>query len=222
MLEEAAMILYHGSTRIVDAPAYGKGRVDNDFGQGFYLTDDIDLAAEWAAQSRSGGFVNSYKTPMSGLKVLDLTDGQHSVLEWMALLAKYRNVRLSSPIEKRGRAFLIDRYAADLSEYDIVIGHRADDSSFSYARAFLSNTITVEQLEAAMHLGNLGKQVVWKSERVFAQSRFLGAEPADGGLYYARRLRRDQKARMDYQKILEETADGTFLQDIMRKEAGLR
>ena len=42
------MTIYHGSTEIVNSPLYGKGKVYNDYGQGFYCTEEIELAKEWA------------------------------------------------------------------------------------------------------------------------------------------------------------------------------
>ena len=36
--------LYHGSDVIVGQPEYGKGKLNNDYGRGFYCTEDINLA----------------------------------------------------------------------------------------------------------------------------------------------------------------------------------
>lgn len=45
------MLLYHGSEKILEKPVYGFGRTDNDYGRGFYCTEDRELAKEWACQS---------------------------------------------------------------------------------------------------------------------------------------------------------------------------
>ena len=39
--------IYHGSENIIAKPEYGKGRLNNDFGQGFYCTASEALAKEW-------------------------------------------------------------------------------------------------------------------------------------------------------------------------------
>ena len=44
------MIVYHGSTEIVDCPVCKLGRPNLDFGQGFYLTDLRTQAIGWATQ----------------------------------------------------------------------------------------------------------------------------------------------------------------------------
>ena len=40
--------LYHGSQIILEKPEYGKGARNNDYGRGFYCTEEIELAREWA------------------------------------------------------------------------------------------------------------------------------------------------------------------------------
>ena len=42
------MIVYHGATQKVDHPICKVGRPNLDFGQGFYVTDMIDQAVDWA------------------------------------------------------------------------------------------------------------------------------------------------------------------------------
>lgn len=67
---------------------------------------------------------------------------------------------------------------------DVIRGYRADDSYFSFASAFINNTISLTQLEKAMMLGNLGEQVVLKSKTAFSKLEFLGSEFAEKKLYY--------------------------------------
>ena len=49
-----------------------------------------------------------------------------------------------------------------------------------------------------MKLGELGEQVVLKSEKAFDQIRFLGYEIADGSIYNPRRMAREDRARKAY------------------------
>lgn len=44
----AKITLYHGSPNETLVPTYGKGEEKHDYGRGFYLTPDIELAREWA------------------------------------------------------------------------------------------------------------------------------------------------------------------------------
>lgn len=54
------MVIFHGSENIIDKPIYGKGKSNNDYGRGFYCTEDYDLACEWSVDENRNGFVNSY------------------------------------------------------------------------------------------------------------------------------------------------------------------
>lgn len=38
--------LYHGSRDIIKKPVYGYGKKYNDYGLGFYCTEDINMAAD--------------------------------------------------------------------------------------------------------------------------------------------------------------------------------
>ncbi len=42
------LILYHGSQVILQTPIFGAGKSYNDYGLGFYCTEHIELAKEWA------------------------------------------------------------------------------------------------------------------------------------------------------------------------------
>lgn len=44
---ENILQIYHGSQDIIDTPEYGKGKSTNDYGKGFYCTENIELAKEW-------------------------------------------------------------------------------------------------------------------------------------------------------------------------------
>lgn len=219
--------IYHGSVKIIEQPVYGAGRKDNDYGGGFYCTEDIELAKEWAAADERGGFVNCYEVEEAGMSFLDLQQmpeekssfsaEERLVLQWMAVLLDNRAVRLGSPLEKKGKEYLLSRFLPDISKYDYLIGYRADDSYFSYARAFLSNTLTVGQLSAAMRLGDLGLQYVIRSSRMFERIRFCEAVSVDGRIYYPRRMQRDQAARQKFRSMLEEDMErGLYLSDLMR------
>ena len=54
------MILYHGSGNIIEHPVLGGGKKNNDYGQGFYCTREIELAREWACTECISAYVNKY------------------------------------------------------------------------------------------------------------------------------------------------------------------
>lgn len=213
------LILYHGSPSIVEKPMFGKGKSYNDYGRGFYCTEHIELAKEWACTEGVNGYANKYEIETAGLSLLNLSSDDYTILNWLAILMLHRKGRLSTPVAKRGREYLIQNFLPDFQSYDVIIGYRADDSYFSFARAFVTNTISLKQLGNAMRLGKLGEQFVLKSPKAFGAIRFVDYTVADNTVYYAKRKARDDEARASYMKELEnEDIDGIFMRDIIREE----
>jgi hypothetical protein len=138
--------IYHGSARVVDGPRFGWGRRYNDFGLGFYCTEDKDVAKEWAVSSLRGGFANRYTLDTENLSVLNLNDPEYTVLNWMAILVGHRLFSMKTPVAVRARRYLLERFGVNVGAYDLIYGCRADDAYFAFAQAFLNNTITVGQL----------------------------------------------------------------------------
>lgn len=212
------MILYHGSENIIKMPYLGGGKKYNDYGQGFYCTREIELAKEWACTESVSAYVNKYELDMTDLKVLDLSKEKYSTLHWLAILMNYRKLRVTTPVMKRAMEWLIRQFLIDIDEYDVIIGYRADDSYFSFARAFLNNQISLAQLSFAMQLGELGIQYVLKSKKAFATLKYTGFETVDRTIYYAKRKARDEQARESFMKELEkEEPDGIFIRDLMKE-----
>ena len=194
--------VYHGSKQIVEVPAFGLGRKNNDFGLGFYCTESIDLAKEWAVSSLSDGFANRYTLDTEYLNILNLNSPDYTILNWMAVLVAHRLFSIKTPVARRAKQYLIDHFSVNVNAYDLITGYRADDSYFDYAEAFLNNTITVEQLSHAMQLGKLGEQIVIKSKFAFSKIKYESFEVAEKGRYYVLRKSRDDEANQAYLDIL--------------------
>ena len=215
------LVIYHGSKDIIEKPYYHDVKAQNDYGFGFYCTESLKPAKEWScSNNENNGFANKYSINLSGLKILDLTDKRYSILNWIAILLKFRTFDLSNDISIQAKEYLLKNFYIDVNNYDIVIGFRADDSYFSFARDFVNNTIPVRKLSQAMELGQLGKQVVIVSELAFSKFHFEGFETADRLEYFTKRKARDEKAREDYLKGTRKSATLTndiFVVDIIRK-----
>lgn len=212
------LTLYHGSSEIIEKPLFGKGKTYNDYGKGFYCTESQELAKEWACTEGVDGYVNQYEIEISELKVLNLSSEEYTILHWLALLMTYRKIKLTTPVMRRGAEWLKEHFFIDMEEYDVIVGYRADDSYFSFARAFVNNEISLKQLSYAMRLGKLGEQVVLKTEKAFEAIRYVGHQVADNTIYYARRKARDDEARAAFMAELEqENMDGLYMRDIIRE-----
>ena len=216
------MKLYHGSDHIVEAPAFGLGKPYNDYGPGFYCTQHPDMAGEWAVGFDHDGFVNEYDFDTNGLKIVDLDAPEFTTLHWLAVLLANRWFDMRAPIANEAREYLLANVAVDLSKADVVEGYRADDSYFTFAQDFINGTISYRQLGNAMRLGELGRQVVVKSERAFSRLQFLDAQEAPRSIWLPRRERRDREAReqyFDHERNARKKGD-LFITHIIDEEMG--
>jgi len=213
--------LHHGSVGIVKKPEYGKGNPRNDYGLGFYCTKVLELAKEWACADKRGGFANIYTIDTSALSIIDLTNSQYGLINWLAILVNNRIFTITSPMAVEAKEYITEYFLPDLSLFDAVTGYRADDSYFAFAMDFLSNTISLRQLGRAMRLGDLGEQFVLKSRKAFDLIQFVRYEAVDGDIYYPKRKMRDMEAREQYLKRERKTGrsgEDIFMLDILREE----
>lgn len=216
------MLLYHGSNKIIRQPEYGIGNVHNDYGLGFYCTEDLELAKEWACPEARDGFANIYELDIDGLQILDLNGPGYHVLNWIAILLKNRTFVKKARIAKQAEPYILKEFLPDIRGIDVICGYRADDSYFSYAKDFLNNTITVGELSLAMRLGDLGNQTVLLSEKAFEHIRFVGYDRADSSIYYPRRQMRERIARRNYAEGFgmadDMFVDDMYVSDVLKEE----
>ena len=212
--------LLHGSDHVIERPDLRLGKMNNDYGQGFYCTRETSMAMEWACKHNTDGFVNRYSLEQDSLKILNLLDGNYNILHWMALLLKNRTFRLSNEIAIDAREYIIDNFSVDLLDYDVIIGYRADDSYFSFAESFVQNGLPLRTLNRALRLGKLGEQTVLISQKAFANLQFEEAQLADKTIYYPKFISRDVAARETYRNEIRpglSYKDDIFVMDILRE-----
>ena len=53
--------VYHGSDHIIERPKYGYGKIYNDYGVGFYCTENQNMAKEWGVSADKNGYANRYE-----------------------------------------------------------------------------------------------------------------------------------------------------------------
>ena len=212
-------ILYHGSELLIETPEFGKGARHNDYGRGFYCTESIELAKEWACAKQKNGYVNIYELDMTGLNTLNLNAPEYHILNWLAILADNRTYWQNGSIAEEAKKYIKENFLIDITPYDVVIGYRADDSYFSFAQDFVSGVISLEKLSEAMRLGKLGEQIVLKSPKAFESIRFQDYKNVDAETYYIKKAEREREVRREYRKRKKESADihELFMLDIMRE-----
>ena len=158
--------LYHGSPNKYIVPTYGMGENAHDYGKGFYLTENFDLAKEWSVckPERHNGWVHKYLLNDEKLKILDFE--KQDILSWLAELMKYRKASDSKRYRVLSEKF-INKYGIETSSYDVIKGWRANASYFYIAREFVRDNIDIDILGELLYLGGLGIQYCIKSKLAY-------------------------------------------------------
>lgn len=129
------MIVYHGTTEVIEKPDVNHSKKYLDFGSGFYLTTYEDQARKWAMRKgmrqEKPGIVNVYelKDNWDGWRVLSFENENEKWLEFVCACRK------GEPLNK---------------DYDIIIGNVADDDVFKtvdmYFRGLWDKKKVIEEL----------------------------------------------------------------------------
>ena len=53
--ENRALTVYHGSEKIIASPFFGGSKDNNDYGNGFYCSENAELAREWSVDENRAG-----------------------------------------------------------------------------------------------------------------------------------------------------------------------
>ena len=170
--------IYHGSDMIVREPKFGAGRAYNDFGLGFYCTEYPEYAAEWAVSSGRNGFISSYYIDTSGLRIVNLCSSQYSILHWLHVLSAFREFDVPAPLSQQAKEYINRYFSVDYQGCDCMIGYRADDVCFAFARDFIAGRISYQSLDRYLRSSTANREFVLKSNRAFDRISWSGHEPA--------------------------------------------
>lgn len=200
--------LYHGSPNRIVHPTYGMGKDTHDYGRGFYLTPDIELAKEWAMcrEDTSIGWLHSYELDLKGLSILNFEEiDKQRAFYWATELLQHRE---PDDKESRGiyyddyKAYLLKHFALRSSDYDVVAGWRADDSYFRIVSSLMNDDLNIHLLEQSLRVGQLGIQYCCRSEKSFKHLRALAEAREVSTEYRERYLQRDRAGRKAFDELL--------------------
>ena len=214
------MKVYHGSKKIVSMPFCDHKGNRKDFGKGFYATESEIHAREWAAADENGGFLNIYELDTDSLEILDLCGNDEDIFKWLALILSNRILPAFSPEERDIRDDIIREHLPDIRNTDVIKGYRADDSIFSFCRAYIRGDISADELAEAVRYRDDGEEVLLRTERAFENLEFISYENVDGNIYYPARMKRDISLRLsfstDSDSAIDRSYPRTYLDDAMR------
>lgn len=202
------IILFHGTADKVVVPTYGLGNDKHDYGKGFYLTENIELAKEWAVcrPDETNGYVHKFEIDIDGLRILDFQ--KIDILSWLAELMKHRDAADTKRYRVLAKQF-IEKYGIDTEGYDIIKGWRANASYFYIAKEFVRDNIDLDILSELLSLGGLGIQYCLKSEEAFLRLKELSDEliTVDYGEFNEKYNQRDVSARRKMRELVDSDAN---------------
>ena len=144
------MLLYHGSTVLVEKPEIRTTKFNKDFYFGFYCTLMREQADRWATRF-GDGIVNIYEyTEDSALKKLVFSKMTE---EWLDFIAACRN---GTP-----------------HDYDIVEGPMADDTIYNYVQGFLDGKYSREMFWSLAKFKNPTHQISFHTEDALKTLKFI-------------------------------------------------
>jgi hypothetical protein len=144
------MRVYHGSYCKVREPSIYEGRSNTDFGLGFYVTPNLEMAEKWACR-KTKAVINEYDLDTNGLTHYRFRLDS----EWLNFVVSNRS-----------------DFAADY-ECDLLVGAIADDRLFQiieqYEGGFLSEDVAVEALNCI----KVGEQFCIKTTKGLEYLKFV-------------------------------------------------
>ena len=213
------MIVYHGNDKIIDNPKIEKDTVRGDYGPGFYCTMDENTAREWASTYTQSGYVNQYEFTQGRLKMVDLCDGNFTILSWLAVLLKYRSLDMKSSLTMERRDYIVENFLPDLEKVDIIKGIRADNTNFYIAKQFLNNSVSLATFRDSIGRLENEAELVLCSEKALTRMIFLKAEPVLWQAYFSAAVEKDLSLRQEFlvKKASERVSEELFIADIIKK-----
>lgn len=202
------IVLYHGTADKAIITTYGLGNDKHDYGRGFYLTESIELAKEWAVcrPDEINGWVHKFEIDINELHILDFQE--KDILSWLAELMKHRDAADSKRYRMLAKQF-IGKYGINTDGYDIIKGWRANASYFYIAKEFVRDNIDLDILPELLSLGGLGIQYCLKSERAFSKLHEIHEDllAVEYNEFNKKYNTRDVSARRKMRKLVDSDAN---------------
>lgn len=163
-IDPAHKLLFHGSKSELDGPlSVAAGRLNNDFGQGFYAGETYEQAVTFISDfDRSSVYYLDFDSN-------GLIGKRYNVdRDWMMTIAYYRRT-----LNEYENYPLIQKLVADSRSADYIIAPIADNRMFQIINSFISGEITDEQCQHCLSAINLGLQYVFITEKAIEQVRLV-------------------------------------------------
>ena len=155
------MIIYHGSTVLVENPEIRAGDNFLDFGIGFYTTTSYEQAERWARikmrrEKADIGYVAIYEFDYeAAMKDTDIRRFELADMEWLMFVVKNRRGEYSG------------------EQVDMHIGPVADDDVYQSIRLFETGVLDAEATVKRLKTEKLQDQWTFHTDKMLSYLRYI-------------------------------------------------
>lgn len=164
----SSLTLYHGTDNRRLKPTMKFKNICANFGNGFYLTDDVTSARIWSKNEYSKKplserYVIKYNINTENLNILDFRE--LAMENWVAELIHNR-ISKRDLVGYRKKIYdkFLEKFKIDIRGYDILIGDRFDSGLLNYIYHFLVGDIPLNTIDALIAESNLGIEYCIKTQ----------------------------------------------------------
>ena len=155
------MILYHGSTELVDHPEIRASENYLDFGTGFYTTTSYEQAERWAKtkmrrENKSVGYITIYEFDFDGAKSeCTICLFEKAEMSWLLFVTRNRSGESVN------------------SGTDMHIGPVADDKVYRSIRLFETGVLDAEETIKHLKTEKLQDQWTFHTDKILSYVKYL-------------------------------------------------
>lgn len=157
-------ILFHGAKKFLEGDIdINKGKLNNDFGQGFYAGESFEQSVSFVADfNESAVYILDFDNK-------NLKHKKYKVdQQWMMTIAYYRG-----NLRKYQNHPIIQNLISESRDCDYIIAPIADNRMFQIIDSFVEGEITDEQCKHSLSATQLGNQYVFISQKAIEQVNIL-------------------------------------------------
>ena len=155
---EKSIEVYHAGFEEIRIPDVHFGRKKADFGQGFYLSDDLQFSLRWSKQQAGRrSVINCYSLDLTGLKILTLQRDR----QWFEYIFSNRHGQKDSH-----------------AEYDVIVGPIANDMIYDTLGIMTSGLLSDQEAFRLLQIGREYSQIVLKTQKAADQLKFSNLREA--------------------------------------------
>lgn len=141
----------------------------NDFDNGFYLSDSLKNAINYVLDQNSPVIYRFKKEDVLKGKIFDFSREKGGQEDWIIYIGLNRD-KIS---DNEDKMFYREYYDKKFEPYDILTGEIADSYNFDVLNDFFNNLKDLEETRQALLLANIGPQFVMKNETIANELKWV-------------------------------------------------